>query len=85
VGRVRSEAIQCEICGGEIDIETCMFSDYCGFPLSVSFHQFSIAVSICMLFLPEEKMDEAWRRSHSTLSEIENVWEEKYIQDKRNN
>jgi len=43
-------------------------SQYCGFPLSVSFQQFSLLIFIYMLLLPEGQTGEAWLPSEKQCS-----------------
>jgi hypothetical protein len=44
------------------------FSEYFGFPLSLSCHQCSILIFNYMLRLPEGQMNEAWERSKNQCS-----------------
>jgi hypothetical protein len=41
---VHSQASLCGICGGQSGTQNRVFSEYCGFPLSLSFYQYSILI-----------------------------------------
>jgi len=58
--QVRSQDIPCEIYGEQNGRGTGFFSDQCGFPLSLSFHQCHIYLFTYVLLQPDGQSDEAW-------------------------
>jgi hypothetical protein len=61
--RDRSQASSCEICGGRSGNGRRSSPSIFGFPLSVQFHQYSIRIFLCLMFLPERQIGEAWEPS----------------------
>lgn len=62
-GRVLSKVSSCEIRGGRSGTGTGFCSQYFGFPLYLSLHQYYIFIFTYLLLLPEKQTSQAWENS----------------------